>query len=399
MLEKSNEMKKRTINDILWETFLLIKFCGLWQPFNLNYPILKIIYIFYSIFTISTMISVGLSLICFIFISSERIKDAIIENSFLLFTLLNGWVKAFIFLSRHRGIKSLLKTLLEDHCQPQDITELEMQKKFDEEAKKVTFIYITIVIVGVISYYFSILISDERVQALNTWRPYDINLKLHFWITWIHELIGHIVTSSVHVAVDSLVPGFIIQTCCQLHFLQHRLNRFPLKVENIQMTSNSIKFKQKFESTFISKSVIHHNTIFRFAENIKNLFVEILLAQFVSSLIAICVTMYKISKEPLNFGNMIAFFTFLICMLTQLFFHCFYGNELMFSSSDLPEAIFETNWLLLGRETRKSLLIMMIRCKKPILISIGSIVFVNLNSFASILKASYSAFNVLQHSI
>lgn len=139
MLEKSSDKNKRTIKDILPATFFLMKFCGLWQPFKLNYPILRIVYIFYSVFTMFTMISVGLSLICFIIISSERIKDAIIENSFLLFTLLNGWVKAFIFLSRHRGIKSLLKTLLEDHCQPQDTTELEMQKKFDDEAKYVIF--------------------------------------------------------------------------------------------------------------------------------------------------------------------------------------------------------------------------------------------------------------------
>lgn len=68
----------------------------------------------------------------------------------------------------------------------------------------------------------------------------------------------------------------------------------------------------------------------RFAEKIKNLFVEILFAQFVTSFIAICVTIYKISKHPLDYETSLALFPFVFCMMMELFIYCFYGNELMF---------------------------------------------------------------------
>ncbi|XP_043466410.1 uncharacterized protein LOC122501180 [Leptopilina heterotoma] len=237
------------------------------------------------------ILTTGLALICLLVFSPTNNKELIVENSFLLFTLLNGWVKAAVILCKHKDIKNLLHTLLEDQCQPQDKTEHVIQQKFDNEARKVNVIYSLMVATAVILMYtsiFTIKEREERAAALNTWRPYDFEDN-YFQITWVHEFFAHLATATVHMAVDSLVPGFIIQLCCQLQIFEY--------------------------------------------------------------------------------------------------------------SRDLQKTIFETNWFSLSNETKRSLIIMMIRSKKPIIISIGSILFVNLNSFASILKASYSAFNVLQHSV
>lgn len=112
--------------------------------------------------------------------------------------------------------------------------------------------------------YFSIFIKEDedRIQAFNTWRPYEFKVNRNFWLTWIHEFIGHFVVTGVHMAADSMVPGFFIQLCCQLKFLQHRLKNFPDHVETMQKTLSSNFLQLQFESTFISKSVTHHNTIF-----------------------------------------------------------------------------------------------------------------------------------------
>lgn len=103
--------------------------------------------------------------------------------------------------------------------------------------------------------------GEERIKLLNTWRPYNLTVPLYFWITWIYQFLGYIVLASVHLASDTLLPGFIIQLCCQLKFLQYRLNEFPCQIEEIL---NSFKCdKLKLEKSFISKTIIHHNTIFQ----------------------------------------------------------------------------------------------------------------------------------------
>lgn len=103
--------------------------------------------------------------------------------------------------------------------------------------------------------------GEERIKLLNTWRPYDLNVPLYFWCTWIYQFLGYIVLASVHLASDTLIPGFIIQLCSQLKFLQHRLNEFPSKSEEILQTLKCDKLE--LEKSFISRTITHHNTIFK----------------------------------------------------------------------------------------------------------------------------------------
>ena len=100
--------------------------------------------------------------------------------------------------------------------------------------------------------------ENERIELLNAWRPYNLKVQLYFWLTWIHELVGHIVAGSVHVSSDTLIPGLMIQLSCQLKFLHHRLNIFPREIETI---SNSDIKKRNLESHYILTTVKHHNMI------------------------------------------------------------------------------------------------------------------------------------------
>lgn len=151
MTEENKNNFKRQISDILSSTFLVMKCCGIWQPFHTLF--LRIIYLFYSIFMILLILTTGLALICLLVFSPTNKKELIVENSFLLFTLLNGWTKAAVILCKHRDIKNLLHTLLEDQCQPQDKTELVIQQKFDNEARFVFF-----------SFYKIFLFTTEHFQ-------------------------------------------------------------------------------------------------------------------------------------------------------------------------------------------------------------------------------------------
>lgn len=106
--------------------------------------------------------------------------------------------------------------------------------------------------------------GDERIKLLNVWRPYNLQLPVHFWITWLHEFIGHFVTTIVHLSADTLVPGLMIQLCCQLKFICHRLNKVPFEIRNFENSSNlKIITKQELETAFIKRTITHHNTVFQ----------------------------------------------------------------------------------------------------------------------------------------
>ena len=105
--------------------------------------------------------------------------------------------------------------------------------------------------------------GDEKIEVLYAWRPYDLKITFYFWITWFHEFVGHIITASVHISADTLIPGLMMQLSCQLKFLRHRLNNFPHQIENIKNNSNYDVEKQNLERYFTLVTVRHHNIIYQ----------------------------------------------------------------------------------------------------------------------------------------
>ncbi|XP_033231939.1 odorant receptor 46a-like [Belonocnema kinseyi] len=392
-------LSKRSMKDILPSTFFVMKFCGLWEPWDLN-PFFKVVYTAFRIIALLAMLTVGISLVCLIIFTSKNTTEVFLENCFLLFTLFNAWVKALILFLRSNDIKWLLKVLLEDQCQPFDSTEKEIQEKFDKYAWKCTLWYSNCVGICTIITYFAIFSKqgDERIEMLNVWRPYNLKVHLYFWITWIHEFLGHIVTASVHVAADTLIPGLMIQLCCQLKFLRHRLNKFSRRTEDFSKAD--VGKQNVLERYLISATVRHHNIIYEFANKLNKTFEEVLCIQFLISVIVICFTVFNISKGgSANYSKLLMLYSYTACMLSELFLYCFYGNELMTNSIDLQDGFAQANWLSFEDETKKSLIVSMIRSRNPILISTCSVILVNLDSFMMILKTSYSAYTVLKDTV
>ena len=96
--------------------------------------------------------------------------------------------------------------------------------------------------------------GDRRIKALKTWRPFDLNVPLYFWITYFQQIVSHSTTPCVHMSVECLISGFMQQACAQIKILQHRLKIMPELV---------VKSRQKYvcidmEHLLFSENVRHH---------------------------------------------------------------------------------------------------------------------------------------------
>ncbi|KAL0099802.1 hypothetical protein PUN28_019899 [Cardiocondyla obscurior] len=83
-------------------------------------------------------------------------------------------------------------------------------------------------------------------------------------------------------------------------------------------------------------------------------------------------------------------------MLFQVFFYCWYGNELQLKSKGIVDAIYSSDWTIATIRDRKSLLFVMAISQKGLKLSYYGIFSLALDTFTWILKTSYSTFNVLQ---
>ncbi|XP_011882828.1 PREDICTED: odorant receptor 49b-like [Vollenhovia emeryi] len=117
--------------------------------------------------------------------------------------------------------------------------------------------------------------------------------------------------------------------------------------------------------------------------------------QFIMSTLMVCCTLYQMSKSSTKIKS-VEMTLNVLSMLTQIFFYCWYGNELKIKSYQMIDDIFEMEWLTLDINIKKSLMIIMRRTIVPIQITCAYVMPMNLSSFMSILKTSYSMYNLLQ---
>ncbi|XP_029665577.1 odorant receptor 46a-like [Formica exsecta] len=187
------------------------------------------------------------------------------------------------------------------------------------------------------------------------WLPFDYTPPSVFYFVFTHQLIGMMITAAVNVACDSLISGFLQQICCQLEIL-------------------------------------------KYAYTVNRRFVIIIAVQFVVSMLVVCANLYKlasITNLKIN-GDLITLILYTACMLSQIFIYCWFGNELKLKSLTVVDSIYNMEWQILDNSSQKALLFIMRRSIIPIEFNSVIIITLNLDSFVSLLKTSYSAYNVLK---
>ncbi|KAL6436729.1 hypothetical protein ACFW04_004867 [Cataglyphis niger] len=123
-----------------------------------------------------------------------------------------------------------------------------------------------------------------------------------------------------------------------------------------------------------------------------------ILLQFSISSTVLCLSIYKMSTKSLLSFEFAWSLSYLGCMLMQIYLYCWFGNEVTLKSIEVGNAIYEMDWSILPVDLMKTLLLIIIRSKKPIKITSGYIVTLSNESFMKIMRISYSAFNVLKSS-
>ncbi|XP_036139544.1 putative odorant receptor 71a [Monomorium pharaonis] len=137
----------------------------------------------------------------------------------------------------------------------------------------------------------------------------------------------------------------------------------------------------------------------RYARIVNRKFAKIIALQFAVSMLVVCANLYKLASISLTInGDLITLLMYTVCMLSQIFLYCWFGNELKLKSVGVTNSIYNMQWQMLDNKSKKDLLLLMKRSMVPIEFNSAVIITLNLDSFVSLLKASYSAYNLLKRS-
>ncbi|KAL0116282.1 hypothetical protein PUN28_011244 [Cardiocondyla obscurior] len=364
---------------ILAFTFKLMMVCGCGFLGTCATPYKRLVYQMYSIFVMLLIHTFMLSQLVDLVMVVDN-SDDFTDNFYVLLAMIVSCCKMFALLINRSNIEMLIGILANKPFRPVELDEMKIWEKFEKLIQSKTLYYTILVEATCLSVTITSLLTEFKKGNLTFrgWLPFDYSSPRLFPFAYAHQLMSFTMGSVHHVACDSLICGFLVHICCQIEILTHRLK------------------KSAYNPEILRECVFQHNHIFKFAHLVNDKFKITIFIQFIVSTLVICFNLYQFTKSSALKTKYMQLILYSCSMLSQIFFYCWYGNEVKLKSRQLMNNVFEMEWYNFNKSSQKTLLMVVRRAAIPIEFTSASVISMNLDSFVGLLKTSYSAYNILQ---
>ncbi|XP_043480712.1 odorant receptor Or1-like [Leptopilina heterotoma] len=289
---------------------------------------------------------------------------------------------------------------LTEICQPRDNNEIAIIKEFSRIGRRNTILFFVLVhFNGCVSYSIPLASKNVTTLPLPAWFPYSLqDSSLVFIFSYVYQTIGIIMTITISVGMDSLALTTILQICGQIEIIMHRFNLLSEvsheNNDNIKISDGSYNDKE----TELTKHCIKHLLfIYSLAKNLNKQFGLVIFLQFFASMFNLCAIIFNLSKVSLGSQVGCIMIFAVATYVLQIYFYCFYGDQITEKSLEIAQTIYFLNWEALKIKTKKTLIIIMIRSSRPIQLTGASIVTMSIDTFMKVVKSTYSAYNLLKN--
>ncbi|XP_063912008.1 odorant receptor Or1-like [Zophobas morio] len=246
------------------------------------------------------------------------------------------------------------------------------------------------------------LFEKEPKLPIDVWLPYDFgkNKKLYL-ISYLYTFAGTGSGALSNGAIDPLIAGMAYFATCQIKILKDNLQHLGKHLEternNNENPRDAENLKHELIYSQIRNCVYHHNVIIKFVENYENVFSFVVFTQFCASVLVICICCFRLSQMTSFSMSFVWMAIFLCTMLSEIFLYCIYGTTLFEENSTLMQAVHMGKWYEYDQKSKKSLIVLMERSKRPMVVTAGKILDLSLETFTTILRRAYSLLAVLKN--
>nr|QXE93245.1 odorant receptor 19 [Eucryptorrhynchus brandti] len=232
------------------------------------------------------------------------------------------------------------------------------------------------------------IVNNETVilktLPLSTWWP--INIQKHYWIAYCWNVFDGTLGSSFVINSDILTFSLIVFALSQLKILSYRLRQFNYERKNIDNFRNCDAY---FKETFLNL-VKEHQKIIRYIDTFNQAMKYVMLFDFLQCSVQLATITLQLLVMEINAQNVFFVGEFMFTMIIRIVIYYFNANEVIFQSQALAMDLWQTNWYEQNAEVKKMMIFFMARAQRPLKFQIGPFGVMSLETFITILKATYS---------
>ncbi|XP_075155684.1 odorant receptor 7a [Haematobia irritans] len=234
--------------------------------------------------------------------------------------------------------------------------------------------FISSLVSGVPSYSIYLFVIDWRRSRLEFYMASFIEYVLTSW------------TCLQQVANDSYGTVYVCILRAHVRIMLLRIRK---------MASNGDKsLEDNVEE--LKMCIKDHRNLIELYDVISPVISSTIFLQFSLTASILGITLINIAIFSTNFAVVAASSFYLVAVVIEIFPLCFYANCLLYDSDLLPIEIFHSSWNGQNRIYRKMIIFFIQRTQRSMELWAGKIFPINLNSFISIAKFSFSLYTLIK---
>ncbi|XP_043480582.1 odorant receptor 46a-like [Leptopilina heterotoma] len=361
-------------------SLIILSTAGYWRPIGFSFFAVAFLYNIYSIFMTFLVYSFDMSLYMYLILHAINDIDDFSESLCWFLLSLVVCVKLTNLLIKRNEIIDLINMMDIHYFSPRDHEEEAIQQNYDYMSRRNTMLFLIGSLFTMTALTLGGLARSDIILPFKTTLPFDNDDKIIFWLTYVVQTLSIYSSGLTNVGVETLVMVIMLQICCQLEIIYHRLE------EMTQLNLNdesSLNFSKTKEARILVECVRHHDYVYLFSERLNDIFSIVFGMQFIGSITNICTLIYSLSTKTTVNDKVLAQGLLLPNILFQTFIYCLFGNEVMLKSLKVADVISMMDWTMLRRQSKKGLLMIAMRARNPIIITGGSLIPMSLNTFVT----------------
>ncbi|XP_058807168.1 odorant receptor 4-like [Phymastichus coffea] len=367
--------------DVLPAQFRTLRYLGLWcEASEHQHWLVKYIW---KPLVISIVVLMTLSMLGATQVYRDDLGE-LTECLFLSLTWLAFCLKLLNFLWRVDDMDGLLSEFRDDAFAPRTDDERRVLASYRRLLRIVGTLYMSIAQTSAVAFELLPLASlaagsDDVPLPYKTYELYDRADPVSYSLAYASQVLAFAVGICANVSLDSLLSGFILLICAQIDISRRRFATSARDGDHAKATRDC---------------AAHQVAIRRIIRKVQSFFVNVVVLQLSFSLITLCTSLYNVTRMELV--ESLVMVMYLGCLECQIFFYCWFGNELKLKTGTICDTICESDWAAFSPADRKNLYLILLVCRRDVTISLHGLCPITLDVYIWVLKTSYAIYNLLK---
>ncbi|KAJ8718526.1 hypothetical protein PYW08_002763 [Mythimna loreyi] len=302
------------------------------------------------------------------------------------------------------GILTALKTgaILQKRTKIYDLTERlgKLYQNIYNDEKKINLVKKDLVLVNFLMKYYVVLnvvlisvynFSSPCIMMYHYFRTNELIFKLPYavlvpfstetWLPWTIVYVYSVMCGFVCIIFYTMVDGLYFVLTSHV-------------CANFSVISDTIERLDRVTVNHLANIVKEHQYILKLGEDLEDIFTAANLFNVLVGSLVICALGFNLTKG--SWEQFPGCILFLVSVLVQIFMMSLFGENMLRESSKIGDAAFLCKWFEMDEKSKKTILTIMIRAKKPQQLTAYKFSTISYGSFTKIISTSWSYFTILR---